>query len=126
MSVAGFGWCHAAQAPAAADFVRQVVRQGGHTALTCLAVPAFRRGDALPEQVAARLGVPLLWVPAEAIQAMQGLCQTGSEKVLKETGFAAVAEACALAAAGPGAVLLVPRQTGEGVTCALAEGKDAE
>lgn len=50
---------------------------------------------------------------------------TRSKASLAAYGIASVAEACALAAAGPGATLLQPRSiSGDGMaTCALATGK---
>lgn len=45
-----------------------------------------------------------------------------SARVAAATGTPAVAEAAALLAAGTGAVLLVPKTTGEGVTVAVAAG----
>lgn len=123
MSVVGMGWSSAASAPEAATFVRQMVQENGASSLTRLAVPGFRQGDALPEAVAALLGVPLFWVSEDALRAVQTLCPTVSERALQETGFAAVAEGCALAGAGPGAWLRVPRQAHAGITCAVAEGE---
>lgn len=124
MSVAGMGWCSRAIASEAVDFVRRSVRESGATALTCLAVPHFRQGEAFPGTVAALLDVPLLWVAEDALQAVQSACLTVSEKALQEKGVAAVAEGCALAAAGHGAWLRMPRQTHAGVTCAVAERED--
>lgn len=45
---------------------------------------------------------------------------TPSDQVATATGTPAVAEAAALLAAGPGAVLLVPKTAGQGVTVAVA------
>nr|WP_298797920.1 cobalamin biosynthesis protein [uncultured Acetobacter sp.] len=123
MSVVGLGWCKAASAPETAAFVRQMLHRSEATPLACLAVPHFRQGEELPEKVAALLGVPLIWVTEDALQAAQASCQTFSEKSLQETGFAAVAEGCALAVVGPGARLLMPKQVHEGITCAVAEGE---
>ncbi|KXV09003.1 hypothetical protein AD930_03300 [Acetobacter malorum] len=103
--------------------MRQVVQENGATVLTCLAVPGFRHGDELPEKVASLLGVPLFWVSDNALRAVQNICPTVSERALQETGFASVAEGCALAGAGRGAWLRVPRQVHAGITCAVAEGE---
>ncbi|MFT8517024.1 MAG: cobalamin biosynthesis protein [Acetobacter persici] len=126
MSVAGMGWCSIACASDAAGFIRQAVRESGATTLTRLAVPGFRQGDRFPELVAAALEVPVFWVPENALQAVQALCLTVSQKSLQSNGFAAVAEGCALAGAGPGAWLRTPRQSDAGITCAVAEGEGVE
>lgn len=126
MSVVGMGWCSTASASDAAGFIRQTVRESGATALTRLAVPGFRQGDLFPELVAAALEIPVFWVPENALQAVQALCQTISQKSLQKNGFAAVAEGCALAGAGPGAWLRAPRQTYAGITCAVAEREGIE
>ncbi|GBQ08032.1 cobalamin biosynthesis protein [Acetobacter cerevisiae] len=126
MSVAGMGWSNSASATEAATFVRQVVQENKATALTYLAVPGFRHGEALPEEVASLLGVPLFWVSDDALRGVQNICQTVSERALQETGFASVAEGCALAGAGPGAWLRVLRQAHAGITCAVAEGEETK
>ncbi|MCP9319756.1 cobalamin biosynthesis protein [Acetobacter persici] len=126
MSVAGMGWCSIASASDAAGFIRQTLRESRATTLTCVAVPGFRQGDLFPELVAAALDVPVFWVPENALQAVQALCQTVSQKSLQSNGFAAVAEGCALAGAGPGAWLRAPRQSDAGITCAVAEEEGVE
>ncbi len=85
-----------------------------------LAVPAFRRDAAGPPDAAARLSLPLRIVEAAALGAVQAACPTRSARALAETGHASVAEGCALAAAGPGAVLLLPRIASPNATCAIA------
>lgn len=126
MSVAGMGWSKSASAPEAAAFVRQMVQENGATVLTCLAVPGFRHGEELPEEVAGLLSVPLFWVSDPALRAVQNICPTVSERALQETGFASVAEGCALAGARPGAWLRVLRQVHAGITCAVAEGEETK
>ncbi|MBS1015101.1 cobalamin biosynthesis protein [Acetobacter persici] len=126
MSVAGMGWCSTASASDAVEFIRQTVRESGATTLTRLAVPGFRQGDRFPELVAAALEVPVFWVPENALQTVQALCPTVSQKSLQKNGFAAVAEGCALAGAGSGAWLRVPRQSDAGITCAVAEREGVE
>lgn len=48
-----------------------------------------------------------------------------SGRVAAATGTPSVAEAAALLAAGPGATLVVPKTTGDGVTVAVARGPGA-
>ncbi len=67
---------------------------------------------------AARLGVPVTGWPAEELA---GVAVPHPSRVpLAATGTASVAEAAALRAAGPGAVLLVPKRKSRRVTCAIA------
>ncbi|MFD4373212.1 Rv2231c family pyridoxal phosphate-dependent protein CobC [Streptomyces sp. NPDC058486] len=67
---------------------------------------------------AARLGVPVTGFPAEELAGVA--VPHPSEVPLAATGTASVAEAAALRAAGPGAVLLVPKRKSRRVTCAIA------
>jgi len=95
-----------------------------------LAVPDFRAADAGVRALAEALGLAVTVVAGDALAAVQGQCPTRSARAAAETGFASVAEGCALAAAGHGARLVVLRQTGPGVTCAVAlrdvAGRDGE
>ncbi len=92
----------------------------------CLAAPAFRASEPALREAAARLGLPLLWVEDAALRAEQPRCPTRSAAAERARGLASVAEAAALAAAGPGSTLLLPRIAAQGVTLALArEGKGA-
>jgi cobalt-precorrin 5A hydrolase len=87
-----------------------------------LAVPEFRRTEQGIAEAAAQLGLPILWIARAALRGEQGRCLTRSARAEAETGFACVAEAAALAGAGPGARLVLPRIARGGVTCALAQG----
>lgn len=68
---------------------------------------------------AAALGLPLRAVPQEALAAAPAV--TVSQASLREAGVPSVAECAALAAAGPGARLIVPRVVVGPVTCAVAQ-----
>ncbi|WP_428512660.1 cobalamin biosynthesis protein [Roseovarius sp.] len=72
---------------------------------------------------ARELGLPLHAVPPEELA--RQATQTVSAASLRARGTGSVAEAAALAAAGPGATLLAPRciSTDRMATCALAQGK---
>ncbi len=91
--------------------------------LDLLAVPAFRHDAAGPAAAAIRLSLPLRIVDDAALDAAQPACPTRSARALAVTGHASVAEGCALAAAGPGAVLLLPRIASANATCAIAGGR---
>lgn len=87
--------------------------------LVLLAVPAFKE-TANFALVGNHLGVPMVYVDQPALAAVQDRCLTQSSVTERITGLAAVAEAAALAAAGPGAQLLGPRIARDGATCAIA------
>ena len=97
-----------------------LVRQAGIRA-TALAIPDFKAAEAGPREAARQLGVALILIDAPALAAAQPRCVTRSSRVEQITGFASVAEASALAAAGPGGRLLRARIAGPRATCALAE-----
>ncbi len=75
---------------------------------------------------AATLGLALTPLPEAALAAAAPACLTTSPRVQALTGLPSLAEAAALAAAGPGARLLGPRQSAGGLaTCALATTEPA-
>ncbi len=68
--------------------------------------------------------MPLAFLPLEALQAVADQIITRSEAAERALGIPSVAEAAALAGCGAGGHLLVPRMTGDGVTCAIAKGPE--
>ena len=70
--------------------------------------------------LAAALGVPARFFDRDALSAEDGRLATPSETVRREVGVAGVAEAAALAAAGPEGALIVPKRKGARSTCAIA------
>ena len=109
------------------EAVLAILRRAGEglPPITHLAAPDFRRGTAALHAVAATLQLPLLWVERGALEAVQPRCPSRSEAALRARGLASVAEGCALAVAGHGGRLLLPRIDGAGVTCAVAAGSTA-
>ncbi|UFN47810.1 cobalamin biosynthesis protein [Roseomonas sp. OT10] len=87
---------------------------------TLLAAPAFRQDAPGLHRAAAALALPLRLLDHAALLAVQPLCPTRSAAAERATGLASIAEACALAAAGPGARLLLQRRGSGAATCALA------
>lgn len=69
------------------------------------------------------IGLPLLAIPQDALAAAPAV--TVSPASLRVAGVPSVAECAALAAAGPGARLIVPRIAVGPVTCAIAQSGDA-
>jgi cobalt-precorrin 5A hydrolase len=92
------------------------------TLVDCLAVPVRKAEEGAPSVVAQARGIQLLLIPQEALEAVAGQTVSQSEHALRVMNVPSVAEAAALAAAGHGARLLVPKVVEGSVTCALAEG----
>ena len=68
----------------------------------------------------ARLDGDLVAIPDEALAGFEAGCATRSTRIASLYGVGSVAEAAALAAAGPGGTLVQPRIATARVTCALA------
>jgi cobalt-precorrin 5A hydrolase len=85
-----------------------------------LATLASRIGEpGLTAAVASRRA-ELVAVPDEALKGYEAACATRSTRIASLYGVGSVAEAAALAAAGPGGTLVQPRIATGRVTCALA------
>ena len=93
------------------------------TAPALLATNAAKSLEPGLHAAAAALGVTLEVPTDAALQSAAPHCLTCSDASLAATGLPSLAEAAALAAAGPGAILLGPRLAARGVTCALAEAR---
>ena len=94
-------------------------------ALSLIATSSAKRDEEGIAAAASALGVPLVVVPQSALEAAGELTMTRSERVLLRTGVPSLAEAAALAAAGPAARLIAPRVAVGPATCALAETSEA-
>ncbi|HPD90998.1 MAG: cobalamin biosynthesis protein [Rhodobacter sp.] len=112
MIVAGFGFSSRATA---ASLRAALVATGAAPA--ALATLADKAGALAP--LARALGLPVIAVTGPLPDT-----DTQSPRSLAARGTGSVAEACALKAAGPGAVLLTPRVTSPDrlATCAIAKG----
>jgi cobalt-precorrin 5A hydrolase len=124
MMVAGLGCRRGAReediVAAIAEALAVAGRPGGTVAR--LATSAARAQEPAILNAAASLGLTLDAVAEAALQAAAPGCLSRSARVLAETGVPSLAEAAALASAGPGAVLLGPRvAVARSATCALAE-----
>jgi cobalt-precorrin 5A hydrolase len=119
--VAGLGCRHGVASEAVIALLDEAISRAGlRPAL--LAIPDFKRAEPGLVEAARRLGLELRRVSHDALRAEQPRCVTRSERVEGAVGLRSVAEACALAAAGPQARLVLPRIAREGVTCAFAAG----
>jgi cobalt-precorrin 5A hydrolase len=74
-------------------------------------------------EAANRLGLDLVFLARDTLREQAPSVQTPSARAESRFGVPSVAEAAALAGAGAGSVLLVPRITGESATCAIAEAR---
>lgn len=90
-----------------------------------LATLASRIGEPGLAAAVARRGAELVGVPDEALKGFEAACATRSTRIASLYGVGSVAEAAALAAAGPGGTLVQPRIATARVTCALARSAAA-
>ncbi|KKW91969.1 cobalamin biosynthesis protein [Sphingobium chungbukense] len=121
MIVAGFGF--RANATLASFQSALEAATGGGTAIAALATLDRKSTQLAP--FADHLSLPLITVAPDRMTRQTTL--TRSRQSLDAHGTGSVAEAAALAAAGPGARLLAPRAISRDrlATCALAEGVPA-
>jgi cobalt-precorrin 5A hydrolase len=120
MVIAGIGCRRLTSAVAIVAVLRDAEAQAGLGA-TALAAPAFKATEPGLLEAAAQLGITLHLIDDDRLENVQPLCVTRSEIAFAHTGHASIAEACALAFAGAGARLVLPRISHETATCALAE-----
>ena len=86
-----------------------------------IAVTSFKSAEPGLLAAIASLALTLIHVDDAGLRDAQPHCVTRSPIVARHTGHASIAEAAALAGAGPGAVLRLPRIIFGAATCALAE-----
>ncbi len=79
-----------------------------------------KREAGLVTALAGHLGVGGQFFSADELEAETPRLENPSESVYRQMGCHGVAEAAALAAAGPDAELILPKIAGAGVTCAIA------
>jgi cobalt-precorrin 5A hydrolase len=85
-----------------------------------LATLASRMAEPGLAAAAVSRAAELIGVPDEALKGFEASCATRSTRIASLYGVGSVAEAAALAAAGPGGTLVQPRIATARVTCALA------
>ncbi|HUC16483.1 MAG TPA: cobalamin biosynthesis protein [Acetobacteraceae bacterium] len=118
--IAGMGCRRDCPAEAIISLLRRAALEAGRSA-TALAVPSFKEDEPGLREAARQLGLRLILVEPLSLAAAQERCVTRSAHAARTTGIASVAEGAALAAAGAGGRLILPRIAGGGATCALAE-----
>ena len=117
--VAGFGFRSAATEASLAD---ALARTGGTP--QALAAPEDKAQTPLFRRFAAAQHLPVVAIDTARLTAQTTATRSPASAAARGTG--SVAEAAALAAAGPGATLLAPRAISEDrcATCALARGTE--
>ncbi|KAF0174389.1 MAG: hypothetical protein FD162_1212 [Rhodobacteraceae bacterium] len=117
MIVAGLGF----RKDAGVASLRDALARAGGLHAQALATAADKAEALVIQSLAAELALPLRAIPSETLRSQQTLTQSPRVSALYGTG--SLAEAAALAAAGPGARLLGPRVTSQDgkATAALAE-----
>jgi cobalt-precorrin 5A hydrolase / precorrin-3B C17-methyltransferase len=88
--------------------------------IACVATIDVKEDEAAIAAVATHFGVPMRVFAAERLKAETPRLKTPSAIVEKEVGTPGVAEAAALAAAGPEADLIVAKTRSQRATCAVA------
>jgi cobalt-precorrin 5A hydrolase len=114
MIVAGIGCRRNCPAEDIVSLVRKA--EALTEAVDALAAPSFKHDEPGLREAAAQLGVNLLFVADDVMAAAQSRCPTASLTAASATGFASVAEAAAIGAAG---ALLLPRIASSQATCAI-------
>jgi cobalt-precorrin 5A hydrolase len=122
MIVAGIGCRRGTPAIAIAAVIEAALARVGlaKDALGAIATPSAKGGEAGIAAAASALGVPLILVPPDDLEAAGHRTVTRSERVVALMGVPSAAEAAALAAGGASARLLLPRITLGLATCAVA------
>jgi len=122
MIVAGVGCRRGAPAPDIEAAIRTALQSAGIAAdaLDAIATAQAKGAEAGIAVAAEKLGVRVVLVPEAELKVASARTTTRSERVLALTGVPSVAEAAALAAAGPSARLVSPRLVIGAATCALA------
>ncbi|SFH70881.1 cobalamin biosynthesis protein [Bradyrhizobium sp. Gha] len=119
MKVAGLGF---RQGVTLGSLREALMAAGGHEGLTAVATVSEKADAEALRLLALECGVPIKAVPADILARID--TPTQSELVAEKFGTGSVAEAAALAAAGPGARLIGTRAISQDrtATAAIAEG----
>ena len=119
MRVAGLGF---KQDVTLASLREALAAAGGPDGLAAVATISDKADAEALKQLACECGVPIKAVPADVLAGIE--TPTQSQRITETFGTGSVAEAAALAAAGPRARLIAPRVISQDrtATAAIAEG----
>jgi cobalt-precorrin 5A hydrolase len=121
MIAIGVGCRKACPAADILGIVRSALAElSGERAAHGLFTLADKRGEPGLEAAAAALGLPLVFLDKAVLQLVAGGARSCSSRIEDLYGLPSVAETAALAGAGQGASLLVPRRSCPTATCAIA------
>ena len=122
MIVAGIGCRRGAGAPDIEAAIRTALARAGVTTadLKAIATGNAKAAEAGIAAAAAKLGISLILIPDDALKIAGARTVTRSQRVFALTGVPSLAEAAALAAAGPSSRLIASRLVFGAATCALA------
>ena len=96
------------------------------TQIEAIATSISKQAEPGITAAATKLGVPIMPIAETQLKAAGERATTRSERVLALNGVPSLAEAAALAAAGPSARLVAPRLVVGAATCALASSDLAQ
>lgn len=116
----GIGCRAGCPAEAIAALVRRALDVVGGLEPAALFTSVDKQSEAGIAAAAVALALPLVYLPRTALAAAAPAAVTRSERVVSLFGVPSIAETAALAGAGPGAALLLPRMAADGATCAIA------
>ena len=118
MIVAGFGF----RGAATASSLHAALAATEQTQVDALAAPRDKAQTEVFQEFAEDKAIPVLEISADQLQTVETATQSDHSQTHRGTG--SVAEACALAAAGPQAELITHRQVSPDrlATCAIAIG----
>ena len=108
--------------------VRQTLADAGRSEFEVASISSIdlKSDEAAIHALAHTLNVPAQFFPASTLEAQTPRLTTPSDTVFAEVGTHGVSEAAALIAAGPDAILDIPKTKSANATCALAEIVAAE
>ncbi|SDM86450.1 cobalt-precorrin 5A hydrolase [Methylobacterium phyllostachyos] len=120
--VAGIGFRRGTDADEIAALIARALGELGaaYGDLIAVATAADRAAEPALAEAAARFDLAPCPVAPEALTARDAELVTRSARIEHLRGIGSLAEAAALAAAGPGSRLALPRIASGGATCALA------
>lgn len=119
---AGIGCERGAEAEEVAALLNQVLGSAGLSSLSlaCLASIDAKMDEPALRAVAGRFGLPLRFFDAVRLERETPRLANPSDAVFRAVGCHGVAEAAALACAGPGSKLIVAKTKSARATCAIA------
>ncbi|MBP1182578.1 cobalamin biosynthesis protein [Methylobacterium sp. PvR107] len=126
--VAGIGFRRHTGPDEIAALITRALDQAGFdgTALAAVATAADRAGEPAIAAAAAGFGLSPCPVEPAALEASDARVVTRSARIENLRGIGSLAEAAALAVAGPESRLVLPRIASGGATCALALQPDTD